>query len=246
MTEGESGYTLSLFWYTFGMNKIAIMLYGFPGSGKGTQANFLAEKLALVHFDTGKVLEAAVHDPKRQKEPVIARERVLFDTGKLMTPEFVAEELERHARKIATAGLGVVFSGSPRTIGEAHQLVPLLEELYGKQNMFACYIDISSTESIRRNSARLICRECGRPFLSTYYPTKKPKHCPVCAGALYKRTLDNPKVIAIRQQEFKERTVPILTYLKKRGYSIKKFDGTPAPFALFTKIYGYIQKQRSN
>jgi adenylate kinase len=228
------------------MNKIAIMLYGFPGSGKGTQANFLAEKLALVHFDTGKVLEAAVHDPKRQKDPIIARERNFFDTGKLMTPEFVSKELQRHARQIAKAGLGVVFSGSPRTIGEAHELVPLLEELYGTQHVYACYLDISSAESIRRNSARLICRECSRPFLSSYYPKTKPTHCPVCGGTLYKRTLDNPGVIKTRQQEFEERTKPILKYLKSRGYSIKKFDGSPAPFALFKKLYGYVQKQQGN
>ncbi len=228
------------------MNKIAIMLYGLPGSGKGTQANFLAEKLALIHFDTGKVLEAAVHDPKRQKDPILARERKNFDTGKLMTPEFVAKELESHARHIAGAGLGVVFSGSPRTIGEAHQLVPLLEELYGKKNIFACYIDIPEEESIRRNSARLICKECGKPFLSTYYPTKKATQCPLCAGDLYKRTLDNPKVIKIRQQEFHERTKPILAYLKSRGYTIKKFDGTTKPYRLFEKLDAAIQKQRTN
>src|SRR5216684_407270 len=80
--------------------KIVVMLYGPPGSGKGTQANLIADKLDLVHFDTGKFLEAAVHDPKRQKEKIIQRERKLFDSGILMTPSFVTKEVQRHARRI--------------------------------------------------------------------------------------------------------------------------------------------------
>ena len=49
------------------MNK-AIIIYGLPGSGKGTQANLLADKLGLIHFDTGKYLERIVHDPANKKK----------------------------------------------------------------------------------------------------------------------------------------------------------------------------------
>ena len=60
------------------MNK-AIIIYGLPGSGKGTQANLLADKLGLIHFDTGKYLERIVHDPANKKNKIIRRERKNFD-----------------------------------------------------------------------------------------------------------------------------------------------------------------------
>jgi adenylate kinase len=225
------------------MKKIAVIFYGFPGSGKGTQANLLAQKYNLVHFDTGKALESAVHDPKRQKNKEIAHERELFDSGSLMTPSFVAKEVERQIRHIASTGMGLVLSGSPRTLPEAETLVPIMEDLYGKQNLHVFYISITADESIKRNSARKICTVCGNPFLSAYYPSQTSNHCAVCAAPLYKRTLDNPEVIKVRQKQFLDRTKPILNFLKKRKYKVQSINGKPAPYVIFKKIYGYLEKR---
>ena len=114
------------------MKKIAIMLFGPPGSGKGTQANLLASKFNLIHFDSGKFLESVVHDQVRQKEAIIRRERELFDAGKLNSPSFVFREIAHRAEKFAESDLGIVFSGSPRTMHEAEKLVPLLKEASAK------------------------------------------------------------------------------------------------------------------
>src|SRR5258708_22322195 len=113
------------------MRKIVVILYGPPGAGKGTQANLLADKLDLIHFDTGKFLESIVHNPKRQKEKLVRRERALFDGGMLMTPSFVTGEVKREAKHIAAADWGLIFSGSPRTMYEAERLYPEFEKLYG-------------------------------------------------------------------------------------------------------------------
>ena len=119
-----------------GMKKIAVIIYGPPGGGKGTQANLLANKLGLIHFDTGKFLESVIYDSDRKNNNVIKRERKNFETGKLMTPSFVAKEVMQAVNRISKAGWGVVFSGSPRTVYEAQKLPPILEKLYGKKNIF--------------------------------------------------------------------------------------------------------------
>ena len=67
--------------YYYFMRKIAIILYGPPGSGKGTQANLLADKLGLIHFDTGKFLESIWYDPKRQKEKLAATYKGVAGSG---------------------------------------------------------------------------------------------------------------------------------------------------------------------
>ncbi len=214
----------------------AIILYGPPGSGKGTQANLLADALGAVHFDTGKYLESVVHDPKSQKSAVIQRERKLFDGGKIMSPPFVLRETKKESERLGKAGWGVIFSGSPRTMYEAEGLMPVLEKWYGKKNIFVFRLDIPDAISIKRNSARLMCEYCGYGLLTAYYPLKNPKHCPVCGGTFYKRVLDNPKTIRVRLEEYRNRTEPIFSYLKKRGYKIRTLNARPAPYQVFVKI----------
>ncbi|HVN26086.1 MAG TPA: nucleoside monophosphate kinase [Candidatus Paceibacterota bacterium] len=223
------------------MRKIVVVLYGPPGAGKGTQANLLASKLDLIHFDTGRFLESIVHDPDRQHEKVVRRERALFDGGKLMTPSFVTGEVMREARRIAKAGWGMVLSGSPRTMYEAKKLYPLFEKLYGKKKVNVFVLEVPPSESIRRNGARMVCKSCGYLLLTRFYPHRKPEHCPVCAGSFYKRSLDKPSVIKVRLKEYEERTFPIIDYVKKHGYNLHRVDARPAPYQVMEHIYGHVK-----
>jgi adenylate kinase len=216
--------------------RIVVALYGFPGSGKGTQANLVANTFGLVNFDTGKHLESIWYDPKRQEESLVKREKALFDGGKLNTPSFVLSEVERELKIIAKERLGVVYSGSPRTLFEAEGLIPMFEKLYGKKRVFFFYLDVAPKDSIKRNSRRMLCTKCKAMLLALYYPSKKPKYCPVCAGSLYRRTLDNPKVIVERIKEYNKRTAPILSFLRKRGHKVIKVNGKLAPYKVFEGI----------
>jgi len=216
--------------------KKVIILYGPPGSGKGTQANLLAGKLDVIHFDTGRVLEVVVHDPANRKSAVIQREKKLFDSGKLLTPSWILGIVEREAKKIYAADYGIVFSGSPRTMYEAKGLLPFLAKLYGKKNIHVFVLTATADMSIERNSSRLICKFCGYGLLSSYYPSKNPKHCPVCGGPFYKRTLDNPETIKVRLKEYTERTEPVLKFMRNNGVKITELDARPAPYKVFERI----------
>ena len=134
------------------------LICGLPGSGKGTQANLVANSFGLVNFDTGKLLETIWYDPKRQKDPVVKREKVLFATGKLNTPSFVLNEVKKKATTFAKAGHGIVFSGSPRTMFEAEGLIPSLEKMYGREKMFFFLLDVDHKDSLARNGKRSIYR----------------------------------------------------------------------------------------
>jgi adenylate kinase len=224
------------------MKKQVIILYGAPGSGKGTQANLLANKLSVIHVDSGKFLESIVHDPKRQNNAIIKRERKFFDSGKLLTPSFITREIIGTVKKIDRADWGIVFSGSPRTMYEAEHLLPVLERLYGKKNIFIFELSVSGASSIHRNGARLLCKDCGYILLADFYPhVKGVPPCPVCGGKLYKRSLDNPEVIKIRLEEYKERTKPVFAFLRKRGYKVHVIDGRPAPYKIQQKIMKLIK-----
>ena len=220
--------------------KIAIVIYGLPGSGKGTQANLAANMFGLVNFDTGRHLESLWYDPKRQKEALVKKERGLFEEGKLNTPSFVLSEVKKAAQKTAATGLGIVFSGSPRSMHEAEKLVPFLEKLYGRKKVFFFFLDVDPKDSVERNTRRRLCSICRSPLLAKYYPSKYPRHCPFCAGSLYKRTLDRADIIPKRIEEYENRTAPIFQYLKKRGSKIKHINGRPKPYKIFREIERHI------
>lgn len=224
------------------MKKVAIILYGPPGSGKGTQANLLAAKLSLIHFDTGRFCETLVHDPDLKNNKIVARERKLFDSGILMTPSFVLKEVSKQTQKISKAGWGIVYSGSPRTLYEAEGLLPVLEKLFSKKGIYVFVLNTPESVSLKRNGDRILCAVCKAPLLTAFYPSKNPKHCPICAGPFYRRTLDDKSIIRVRLKEYKDRTEPIFKLMKKKGYSINRINGTLPPFKVFNQILNKIKQ----
>lgn len=221
-------------------NKKAVVIFGAPGSGKGTQANLVAGKLDIFHLDTGKFLEQLVNDPANKNNKEIQKEKKLFNTGILLTPAFVLKFIAKKVNKIASLGSGVVLSGSPRTYFEAFGdknnvgLVETLEKLYGKNNVKYMLLDASSDQSMQRNSNRLLCSSCGTQLLSVF--KVKYERCPFCGGVLRTRTLDKPEVIKIRLVEYAQRTEPIIKELKKRGCKINKIKADKLPYEVFNML----------
>jgi adenylate kinase len=212
-----------------------IIIYGPPGSGKGTQARKVAEYFNLEHFDTGRLIEKKVHDPALQDDPIIQRERKNFETGKLCTPEWAAQLVKEEVKKVYQMNKGLVFSGSPRTLPEAKELIPVLEELYKKENIYVLKIEVKPETSIFRNSNRRVCKKCGHPLI--YSPeNEKLEKCPKCGGELVKRVLDKPEVIKVRLKEFEERTEPIYKLLEERNIRIIEIDGEPSVEEVYQNI----------
>lgn len=233
----------------------AIIIYGPPGSGKGTQANLLADKFGLIHFDTGKYIEQIVHNPKNRNNKTIQKQRKFFNSGILCDPSWVFKIIKKRVCELASVGLSVIFSGSPRTFYEAFGdlsagltgkkqkgLIDVLEKYYGKKNILVFNVDISDKNSIKRNSNRLMCSVCGTQILNKVLKFKnlKVSICPFCGGKLYRRTLDKPKIIKVRLKEYRERTLPIQKEFKKRGYKIININGEPLPEKVHKKIKSFL------
>lgn len=221
------------------MQKQAVIIYGPPGSGKGTQAELLARKYNFIHFDTGRYLESLVRAPGWQKSAILRRERHLFDTGKLCTPSWVSDMSKQFAEKVSKLGFSIVCSGSPRTLAEAfgskeNGLVKTLEKLYGKRNVITIRLLVNEKASLARNSHRLVCSVCGLPLLAN----AKTKNCAFCAGKMRTRSLDAPQVIKVRLKEYHNRTEPIVAGIKKRGFKVIRVNGEPLPY----KVFGSIKK----
>ncbi|PIU98624.1 hypothetical protein COS61_00320 [Candidatus Wolfebacteria bacterium CG03_land_8_20_14_0_80_40_12] len=217
----------------------AIIIIGPPGSGKGTQAKLLADKLNLFNFDTGSYLRSILYNPRFNNNREIQKERKINEDGKLNTPSWVLKVISQKIKKLSKLDQSVVFSGSPRTLFEAfgdkkHRgLMELLDKECGKNNIYIFVLDIAEQESIKRNSKRSLCSLCNATFLARY---QNLKTCPFCGDKIIHRKDDNKNVILIRLKEYKERTRPILKELKKKKYKICRINGKPAPYQIHKKI----------
>lgn len=220
------------------MKKQIIILFGPPGAGKGTQAELLSEKLGLYYFETSKVLEEKFREAENlsldsaervikigEKEYDVSNEKKLWEKGILCSPPFVTYLVENKIKELFDAGKSLVLAGSPRTLYEGEELVPLLKELYGALNIKVVYLELSPEETIFRNSHRRICELVRHPILY-HKETEKLTICPIDGSKLIKRKgLDAPETIKVRLKEFKKRTFPLIEYFKKQGIEVKKING---------------------
>ena len=223
---------------------MAVIFYGPPGSGKGTQAQLLADALHLFHFDSGDYLRRLLNDPEHKDDESIKRERELNEAGKLNTPSWVLDMVIRQVNELAQLGESVVFSGSPRTLyeafgdGERTGLLAFLKEKYGKENVHIFSLKIPDETTMQRNSHRTICSVCKKPLLEAEHA---PSVCPFCGGAVEHRVDDTTEIIARRIKEYHERTEPIIAESVKQGYNVIELDGLPAPYKIHEAIMAHLK-----
>lgn len=131
--------------------KQAIILLGPPGSGKGTQANLLAEKLGFVHLDSGDIIRE--HFKKFPDDPEVKKAKRLYNQGELIPPSTITKWIKEKIKG------NIISSGSPRTLYEAKKL----KEFFKKNNyeLKIFNIAISPQETMKRNTLR------GRDIIDT-------------------------------------------------------------------------------
>ena len=192
-----------------------IVLFGAPGSGKGTQAERLCQELNLIHVASGDLFRENL---KNETELGLLA-KTYMDKGELVPDDVtVAMVKERLSRPDAQAG--VVLDGFPRTLPQAQALDQALAEMDRRLDG-VLYIKVSDEEVVRRLSGRLICRECQTPFHKEFNPFKR---CPFnkCQGEyLYQRDDDKPETIRARLVTFYNQTAPLIDYYRQAGLLIE-------------------------
>jgi len=223
-------------------NKKAIIILGPPGSGKGTQAELLAERFDFFHLETSEIIEKNFENINKnsfvwvgKKKYFLQEEKRLRDSGKWMSPPLIAFWVRNKIKQLAEERKGVILSGSPKTLYEAEQLSPLLKKLFSKANIKILLIKQKLETSIWRNKHRKICSLMRHPILYTK-ENSKLKACPIDGSKLIHREDSDPRVVKSKFSQYLERTMPIVTYFKKQRLIVREVNGEQSVEKVFKDI----------
>lgn len=184
---------------------VNLIMFGAPGSGKGTYASRLREHLNVEVIATGDIFR------EMMKEGTLIGEKVrnYVEKGLLVPDDITIEVLKRSLAKIPK-DKGFILDGYPRTIGQAEALNEM-----AKINAII-HLVVPDWIIIERLSSRRICKNCGAIYNLLFLKPKNDMVCDKCGGPLYQRPDDTPEVIKKRIDVYEKQTQPLLEYYKEK------------------------------
>lgn len=188
-----------------------LVLFGAPGSGKGTQGPLLGERYNIPQVSTGEILRENVR--KATSLGLAADE--YMSRGDLV-PDDVIIKLIRERIAEADAEGGFILDGFPRTLPQAEALDRMLEEI-GQPVDRVIYLKVPQDVLEERLGNRWTCPCCGRVY-SQAVPAAKAGYCDVDPGVeLIQRDDDKPEAVQNRIKVYLEQTAPVLDYYRPQA-----------------------------
>lgn len=184
-----------------------IILFGAPGSGKGTQAEAISDRKLIPAISTGNI----IRDALKSGSEVGLQLKGYMASGGLVPDEFVIEIIKGRIAEDDCKN-GFILDGFPRTIPQAEAL-----DRMGVRIDKVIEIDVSDAIIIDRMSGRRVCETCGSSY---HLENKRPREdgiCDKCHGTLVQREDDHPDTVRNRLKVYHEQTKPLEEYYRQQG-----------------------------
>ncbi len=199
-----------------------ILLMGPQGSGKGTQAERLSQKLGIPAFGTGQLIREEVatgSDLGKKLNTIIL-------AGDLISDVDAANLLKLRLAKPDTQN-GYILDGYPRNLDQ-YRVFDFDTPTH------VIVIDVPREESLKRLGGRLTCQTCNR--VGSINDGLKPGDlCKMCGGQWYQRTDDTPEAITRRLEIYEQDTKPVIALYQEKGI-VHHIDGMGTIDQIFEKI----------
>lgn len=208
-----------------------LVILGKQGSGKGTQAGRLAERLGLLRVSTGDMFREAV----RQGTPRGQDASAFLGSGDLVPDEVVIGLVEERMSE-PDAVNGVILDGYPRTLVQARALDAYLEP---NPVDLVIELEVPTDVVLDRLAGRRVCMDCGRTF-----GPESTEQCRSCGGRLATRTDDTAGAIRRRLDLYAEQTEPLIEYYMAQD-RLASIDGTGEADAVTSRVLRSIEARFS-
>ena len=222
-------------------DKQVIFFVGPPGSGKDTQALYLADEDGMVQIPTSQIIRKKFAESP--DDPEVIREKERFAQGFLTDPKFFAKLVLEFIAPLVEQGKSLVFSGSPRTPEESHVLLPKIVEMYGQGNVKLLYIQLDEAEARARIAGRRFCQANAHPIPAT----PEFAHMTVCprdGSPLERRALDDADKQDKRFEAYYTLTEPCLKIVAEYGIPVITLDGSKTIEATHHDVMEIINRSR--
>jgi len=209
-----------------------IILFGPPGSGKGTQGDLVEKKYGFPKVSTGDLLRRAVSEGT----PLGRQAESLMNRGLLVSDDIV-EGLLRERLARPDCRRGYILDGFPRNQSQ----VEILEALNDRRPEVVIEIEVAAETIIARLGSRRVCSNCGAIYNLADHPPRVADRCDPCGGELFVRRDDRPEVIAERLRVYQEETSKIRDHYqaKKVYYAV---DGVGPVETVFGRIEAILDR----
>ena len=193
-----------------------LILFGPPGAGKGTQAKRLSAKLGIPQISTGDMMRA-----ERANGSELGKQFDHYMSQGLLVPDELVLSLFKQRLEQDDAKTGAIFDGYPRTVPQAEALEALLSQAARKIDAVVS-MEVSLQEMIERAVGRRTCERTGQIYHLRYNPP--PPECLSGECKLIQRKDDTEEVVRTRNEEYLQKTAPLLDFYAERGV-VKAVDG---------------------
>jgi adenylate kinase len=216
-------------------NRPCLILFGPPGSGKGTQATLLRDRLGLAHISTGDMLRARVASGDELGKAVAG----IMQSGGLVPDEMVNRMVEDRIEQPDAVG-GFMLDGYPRTVAQAQLLDCVLQTK--RIRTVVVHLKVDYNVIIARLSGRRLCPTCGALYSVSSNAPVVSEVCDYDGSKLIVRDDDREEVVVQRLKAYDNQTAPVLEFLKSAGYSVHDVLGEArAPQAIARDIQALIE-----
>lgn len=190
-----------------------IIMLGAPGTGKGTVASLLQEKLGIKQVSTGDIFR------KNMKEgtPLGKLAEKYIGRGQLVPDDVTIKIVEERLNEPDVQN-GVILDGFPRTVRQAEELDKILASK-GQKVDKVINLETPDEEIIERIVNRRVCsnQECKAVYNLVLNPPKKEGICDRCGSELIKRKDDTEETVRERLATYFKQTSPLVEYYEKQG-----------------------------